>query len=81
MIEFIIFAGVMWLILTIFQPFWVSYSAGREADRKYAVDRYKRTELYKSLLARSQENPLPPVGKIRQQINNRNTKNNRNKRK
>lgn len=57
-IDFIIGAAVIWVLLTLFQPLWVSYSAKREMDRKFASARRARAERYEQLRRMHEASPV-----------------------
>lgn len=41
MFGFILFAGIVWLLLTLFEPLVAYIDAGKACDQKYAFDRFK----------------------------------------
>ena len=67
--DFIIGAAVIWVLLTLFQPLWGSYSAKREMDRKFASDRRARAERYEQLRRMHEASPIYQQYKSAQQKN------------
>ena len=68
-INLIVIAAVIWIALTVFEPFWVALSAKREQDRKYAKDRLDRAAMYDKLREMHEASPLYRQYKSAQQKN------------
>lgn len=58
MLNFILVAGIVWLLLTLFEPLVAYFDAKAECDRKYAPDRARRAEIYEELAAMHRQSPL-----------------------
>ena len=57
-INLIVIAAVIWIALTVFEPFWVALTAKREQDRKYAKDRLARAAKYDNMREMHEASPL-----------------------
>ena len=71
MVEFVIGAGIIWLVLTLFEPLVAYLDAGRECDQKYAFDRFKRAQIYEELAASHRASPLYQQMKEEKQLSKR----------
>ena len=57
-INLIVIAAVIWIALTVFEPFWDALTAKRKQDRKYAKDRLDRAARYDKLREMHEASPL-----------------------
>ena len=58
MVEFVIGAGIIWLVLTLFEPLVAYLDAGKACDRKYAANRIRRAQIYEEMAASHRASPL-----------------------
>ncbi len=70
MFNFILVAGIIWLLLTVFEPLVAYFEAKSECDRKYAPARARRAEIYEELAAMHRQSPL-----YQQMVQQKNVKN------
>jgi len=58
MLNFILVAGIIWLLLTLFEPLVAYFDAMAACDRKYAPARARRAEVYAELAALHRQSPV-----------------------
>ena len=58
MFNFILVAGIIWLVLTLFEPLVAYFDAMSACDRKYAPARARRAEVYAELAALHRQSPV-----------------------
>ena len=58
MFNFILVAGIIWLVLTLFEPLVAYFDAMSACDRKYAPARARRAEIYAELAALHRQSPV-----------------------
>ena len=74
MVDFVIGAGIIWLVLTLFEPLVAYIDAGKACDRKYAFNRYKRAQMYEEMAASHRASPLYQQMKEEKQLSKRQLK-------
>lgn len=74
MFGFILFAGIVWLLLTLFEPLVAYIDAGKACDQKYAFDRFKRVQSYEEIAASHRASPLYQQMKEEKQLSKRQLK-------
>lgn len=79
MVEFVIFAGIVWLGLTLFEPLVAYFDAGSACDRKYAFDRIQRAQKYEEMAASHRANLPYQQMKEEKQLSKRQLKRKQNK--
>lgn len=58
MIEYLIFMGIIWLLLVLCGPLVAHFDAIHACDMKYAADRAYRAEVYEELASMHRQSPL-----------------------
>ena len=71
MFGFILFAGIVWLLLTLFEPLVAYLDAGKACDQRFAFDRYKRARSMEDIAASHRASPLYQQMKEEKQLSKR----------
>lgn len=74
MIQFVLVMGLIWVVLTLFEPLVAYLDAGKACDQRFAFDRYKRARSMEDIAASHRASPLYQQMKEEKQLSKRQLK-------